>query len=165
MPIVRRELLQWTTAPGSGRPRAILDFKDGNDATYNEQTAEQTAESLANPDSLDPDPPPVIGIEEPENQLHPKLLPLLAEQARQASMASQLLVTTHSPEFVDEFVDAVRPGELWSIGRAGDGFAVVARAGDDPTVAAMVEAGATLGDLWRGGYIGQNPVAPDEVSV
>jgi predicted ATPase len=30
----------------------------------------------------DPDPPQLIGIEEPENQLHPRLLPLLTEECR-----------------------------------------------------------------------------------
>src|SRR6266508_78977 len=48
----------------------------------------------------DPHPAPLIGIEEPENQLHPRLLPQLAEECRAASANSQLLVTTHSPYFV-----------------------------------------------------------------
>ena len=33
----------------------------------------------------DPDPPPLVGIEEPENQLHPRLLPELAEECQEAS--------------------------------------------------------------------------------
>ena len=33
----------------------------------------------------DPDPPRLIGIEEPENQLHPRLLPELAEECRKAA--------------------------------------------------------------------------------
>lgn len=45
----------------------------------------------------DPLPPPFIGIEEPENFLHPRLLPELAEECRAASERTQLLVTTHSP--------------------------------------------------------------------
>lgn len=48
----------------------------------------------------DPDPPQLIGIEEPENFLHPKLLPELAEECRNASAQTQLLVTSHSPFFV-----------------------------------------------------------------
>ena len=44
----------------------------------------------------DPDPPHLIGIEEPENQLHPRLLNELAEECRRASALTQLLVTTHS---------------------------------------------------------------------
>ena len=45
----------------------------------------------------DPEPPQLIGIEEPENHLHPRLLPELAEECRTASGQSQLMVTTHSP--------------------------------------------------------------------
>lgn len=37
----------------------------------------------------DPDPPQLIGIEEPENHLHPRLLPELAEECRTASGQSQ----------------------------------------------------------------------------
>ncbi len=47
----------------------------------------------------DPDPPQFIGIEEPENFLHPRLLAELSEQCRGATEHSQLLVTTHSPFF------------------------------------------------------------------
>lgn len=57
----------------------------------------------------DPQPGPLVGIEEPENQLHPRLLPLLAEECRTASGRGQLLVTTHSPYFVN----GLRPQELW----------------------------------------------------
>ncbi len=53
----------------------------------------------------DPAPPPFIGIEEPENFLHPRLLPELAEECRAASERTQLLVTTHSPFFLN----ALRP--------------------------------------------------------
>jgi predicted ATPase len=45
----------------------------------------------------DPSPPQFVGIEEPENQLHPRLLPELAEECRGASARTQLMVTTHSP--------------------------------------------------------------------
>ena len=49
----------------------------------------------------DPDPPQLIGIEEPENHLHPRLLPELAEECRSTSAYTQLMVTTHSPFFVN----------------------------------------------------------------
>lgn len=50
---------------------------------------------------LDPEPPSFIGIEEPENFLHPRLLPELAEECRGATERSQLLATTHSPFFLN----------------------------------------------------------------
>ena len=53
----------------------------------------------------DPAPPAFIGMEEPENFLHPRLLPGLAEECRAACERTQLLVTTHSPFFLN----ALRP--------------------------------------------------------
>lgn len=98
----------------------------------------------------DPSPAPILGIEEPENQLHPRLLPLLAEEARMAAGRSQLLVTTHSPYFVD----ALTPRELWLVYRADDGYARCLRASDVPAVSAMLGAGAALSSLWLEGYFG-----------
>src|SRR5208282_3759383 len=42
----------------------------------------------------DPEPPRFVGIEEPENFLHPRLLEPLGEECRNASGRAQLLVTT-----------------------------------------------------------------------
>ena len=49
----------------------------------------------------DPDPPPVICIEEPELGLHPDLLPKIADLLMQASEQCQIIVTTHSDILVD----------------------------------------------------------------
>jgi len=96
----------------------------------------------------DPDPAPIIGIEEPENQLHPRLLFDLAEEARAAASRSQMLVTTHSPYFAD----ALRPNELWALYRDEDGYARTIRASSISGLVAMVDAGGTLGSLWMEGY-------------
>jgi predicted ATPase len=52
-----------------------------------------------------PSPAPVIAIDEPETGLHPSMLPLVAEYAVDASMRSQVILTTHSPQFLDAFAD------------------------------------------------------------
>jgi predicted ATPase len=49
----------------------------------------------------DPDPPPLICIEEPELGLHPDMLPRIADLLTDASARSQLIVTTHSDILVD----------------------------------------------------------------
>jgi predicted ATPase len=49
----------------------------------------------------DPEPPPLICIEEPELGLHPDILPNLADLLREASTRTQLIVTTHSDVLVD----------------------------------------------------------------
>ncbi|WP_197522993.1 AAA family ATPase [Actinokineospora pegani] len=98
----------------------------------------------------DPDPASIVGIEEPENQLHPRLLFDLAEEARSAAGRSQMLVTTHSPYFAD----ALRPNELWVLFRDETGYARTMRASDIRELTDMVDAGGSLGSLWMEGYFG-----------
>ncbi len=96
----------------------------------------------------DPEPPQLIGIEEPENQLHPRLLVGLAEECRKAAVASQLMITTHSPHFVSGII----PKELWVLFRDQNGFTQAKNAAAMPGVEKFVAAGASLGDLWMEGH-------------
>ncbi|MFB3892093.1 MAG: AAA family ATPase [Phycisphaerae bacterium] len=54
-----------------------------------------------------PNPPPLIAIDEPENGLHPSMQRIVAELAADAATRSQVVLTTHSPEFLDAFDDVV----------------------------------------------------------
>ncbi len=54
-----------------------------------------------------PNPPPLIAIDEPETGLHPSMLPIIAEYAVEASEKTQVILTTHSPEFLSCFRDVV----------------------------------------------------------
>jgi len=96
----------------------------------------------------DPDPSQMIGIEEPENQLHPRLLPELAEECRNAAGRSQLLITTHSPFFAD----GLRPEELWVLYRDEKGFTRAKRAADIKGISEFMNEGAQLGQLWMEGH-------------
>jgi predicted ATPase len=96
----------------------------------------------------DPDPPQLIGIEEPENQLHPRLLPELAEECRAAAAVSQLMVTTHSPFFVN----SLRPEETWVVYRGEDGFTRARRASEMKGINEFMAEGAQLGQLWMEGH-------------
>jgi predicted ATPase len=96
----------------------------------------------------DPAPPRLIGIEEPENYLHPRLLPELAEECRNASARTQLLVTTHSPFFVN----ALKASELWVLYRDEKGYTQARRAFDMQGVVRFMDKGASLGDLWTEGF-------------
>ncbi|WP_290055801.1 AAA family ATPase [Amycolatopsis solani] len=89
----------------------------------------------------------VLLLEEPENQVHPRLHYSLAEDARGAR-ADQVIVATHAPRFVD----ALRPDEVWTFARGDDGYAETKRASDEAPVVRMVESGGALGDLWTEGY-------------
>jgi len=53
----------------------------------------------------DPDPPPLICIEEPELGLHPDILPTVADLLKAASERTQLIVTTHSDILVDAMTE------------------------------------------------------------
>ena len=97
----------------------------------------------------DPDPPKLIGIEEPENQLHPRLLLELAEECQLASEKTQFMVTTHSPEFVD----GLEPEELWVLYRDLQGYTHARRASNMPGIKEFRDHGALLGDLWMEGHL------------
>ncbi|MCE5241483.1 AAA family ATPase [bacterium] len=96
----------------------------------------------------DPVPPKLIGIEEPENHLHPRLLPGLAEECRKAADRAQVLVTTHSPFFAD----ALRPEEVWVLYRDKAGYTQARRAADMQGIPDFIREGAQLGDLWVEGF-------------
>ena len=98
----------------------------------------------------DPDPPQFIGIEEPENYLHPRLLPELAEECAAATERSQLLITTHSPFFIN----ALKPKEVRVLYRDEKGYTQAVRIGDIPGITDFLQAGASLGDLWIEGRFG-----------
>lgn len=112
----------------------------------------------------DPAPPKLIGVEEPENFLHPRLLPELAEECRAASGRTQLLITTHSPFFLE----ALHPKEVRVLWRDEAGYTQTRLVSKTRGVKGFVEEGAKLGDLWMEGHLGAgdplvNEGAPMEV--
>ncbi len=98
---------------------------------------------------LDPEPPPLVVIEEPELGLHPDVVLSIGEMLIQASERTQLVVTTHSrvlinaledhassvvicekrdgqtqmkrldPDRLEEWLEKYSLGYLWSIGELG----------------------------------------------
>lgn len=98
----------------------------------------------------DPEPPRFIGIEEPENFLHPRLLPELAEECRAAAERSQLLITSHSPFLLN----AMRAEEVRMLYRDEQGFTQAVRASDIQGIPEFIQAGASLGYLWMEGHFG-----------
>ncbi|RPH90173.1 MAG: ATPase [Chroococcales cyanobacterium metabat2.561] len=96
----------------------------------------------------DTSPPQLVGIEEPENHLHPRLLPELAEECRAATAGTQLMVTTHSPFFVD----GLKPEEVWVLYRDENGFTQAKRTSAMQGVKEFIQNGALLGQLWMEDY-------------
>ena len=96
----------------------------------------------------DPEPPQLIGIEEPENYLHPTILPGLADEFRMAAQGTQIVLTTHSPYFVN----SLNADETYVLFRDQDGFTQVKRASEMQEIPVFMEEGAKLGQLWMEGY-------------
>ncbi len=90
----------------------------------------------------------LLGIEEPENELHPRLLPRLAEELIKATETRQLLVATHSPFLLD----ALEPEQVWILDRGPDGYTQATRTADIPQVKELVEDGSPLGYLWTSNF-------------
>lgn len=136
--------------------RLLIRFNDRgfDDPFYAQQMSDGTLKVFAYLLMLeDPEPPPFICIEEPENGLYHKLLEILAEEFRRHATgrrnAPQIFVTTHQPYFVD----ALTPSETWVLEKGSDGFSTIYRASDDDVVGAMIDEGLPLGGLWYSDYL------------
>jgi predicted ATPase len=136
--------------------RLLLRFNDGafKDPFLSEQMSDGTLKMFAYLLLLeDPEPPPFICIEEPENGLYHKLLDSLATEFRNHATgqkdAPQVFVTTHQPYFVD----ALSPKEVWILEKGKDGYSTVRQASDLETVRNLVDEGLPLGGLWYGDYL------------
>jgi len=85
--------------------RVLLKFQDGlfEDPFLARYVSDGTIKMLAYLSLLyDPQPHPLLCVEEPENQLYPKLLWELAEEFRSyANRGGQVFVSTHSPDFLN----------------------------------------------------------------
>lgn len=100
---------------------------------------------------LDPSPPPLIVIEEPELGLHPDTLPVIRDLLLDASTRTQLVVTTHSPTLVDSFTD--HPEAILTCDKQ-DGTSRIVRL--DPAQIAAWRQHGSLAQLWTSGHIGAN---------
>ncbi len=100
----------------------------------------------------DPDPAPLVGIEEPENGLHHHLLSALANELKdyaQKEHGPQVLLTTHSPNLVD----ALTPDEVWVLDKGKDGFSTLTRAADITGVQALYDQDILMGSLWYSNHL------------
>jgi len=100
---------------------------------------------------LDPQPGPMLAIEEPELGLHPDLMSRLAELLVDAAGRTQLIVTTHSPQLVSAFSD--RPEDVVICERHG-GSTEFRRL--DPAPLTHWLESYSLGEAWRAGELGGN---------
>ena len=98
---------------------------------------------------LDPEPPPLVGIEEPEVGVHPDLIPKLADLLVDASRRCQLVVTTHSDILVDALSE--RPDSV-VVCEKRDGRTTMTRL-DGSNLRRWLDK-YRLGELWTRGDLG-----------
>ena len=99
----------------------------------------------------DPEPPPLICIEEPEMGLHPDLIMVMGNALKYASERTQVIATTHSVRLVDCFNDSP---EVIQVCEKHDGSTIIERL--DPEYLKPWLEKYRLGELWTRGGIGGN---------
>jgi len=92
-----------------------------------------------------PSPPPLIAIDEPETGLHPSMMAVVAEAAAHASRKTQVILTTHSSDFLDGFYKQTTPTVTVTENRDGETHLRVPEGGELEYWLKRY----TLGDLFR----------------
>jgi len=111
-----------------------------------------------------PMPPILIGLEEPDGSLHPRLLRELRDALYRLAFPSnfgikrepvQVVVTTHSPFFLDLFKD--HPEQVIIAEKQNDGTATFKNLSDDKELRELI-GDAPLGEVWYSGVLGGVPI-------
>ena len=131
--------------------RILLKFTDGSfeDPFLARFVSDGTIKMLAYLTLLyDPAPHPLLCVEEPENQLHPRLLGEIAEEFRAyAHRGGQVFVSTHSPDFLN----AADLDEVFWLQKSC-GYTDIKRTKDDAQIKEYMLNGAKMGHLWNEGF-------------
>jgi len=134
--------------------RVLLKFQDGafEDPFLARYVSDGTIKMLAYLTLLyDPNPHPLLCVEEPENQLYPSLLLELAEEFRSYSdRGGQVFISTHSPDFLN----ATKLSEVFWL-KKKNGYTNIKRASDDKQISEYMKAGDKMGYLWKQGFFGE----------
>ena len=130
--------------------RLVLRFQDGafKDPFIARYVSDGTIKMFAYLVLLhDPNPFPLLAVEEPENQLYPELLQELAEEFRDyARRGGQVFISTHSPEFMN----GLNLDEIYWLTKK-EGYATIHRGADSEILKSLVAEGDYPGTLWRQG--------------
>jgi predicted ATPase len=131
--------------------RLLLTFKDASfdEPFFHRWVSDGTIKMFAYLILLnDPNPHPLLSIEEPENQLYPQLLHDLAEEFRDYSRrGGQVFVSSHSPDFLN----ALETSEVFWLVKE-NGYTQIKRASDNEQIKAYMDSGDRLGRLWNQGF-------------
>ena len=144
--------LYFPTDAGAGR--AILSWRDDHyprTAFPTSALSDGTLSFLCLVAVLsDPEPPPLLCLDEPEVGLHPHLVKIVGELLQDAAERTQLIVATHSPQLITQ-LDAEDIIVVDSV----DGQTKFERLDPEKLGGWLRE--FTLGELWLQGEIGGRP--------
>jgi len=160
------ERIEKTLRGLDGIERILLEPTAANTIflSWREKGLKDNIPSWAMPDGLlsllailtiryDPNPPPLLCFEEPENYLHPRLIQLLVDNLRALSKNTQVILTTHSPSLVS----CLKPEELIIVEKE-NGATQCTKVGSDKILRAIANnPDLSLGELWQAGHLGGVP--------
>ena len=130
--------------------RLLMRYRDGAfvDPFIDKNVSDGTIKMFAYLVLLaDPKPHPILCVEEPENQLYPDLMGVLAEEFQQyAERGGQVFVSSHSPDFLNAVpLESI----YWLEKRKGE--TTVHRAADSSLLTRLAREGDLPGYLWNQG--------------
>lgn len=92
----------------------------------------------------------VVVLEEPERNIHPRLLKQLLSSCKDVSTNKQIIITTHNPEFLKQAdID-----DVMFIQRDKNGFTHITKPSDNQTVRIFIENDLGLDDLFLKNLLG-----------
>jgi predicted ATPase len=149
--------------PESGSRSLALRTRFGGHTIHSEDLSQGTLLALALLTfAYVPDVPPIIGLEEPDRGIHPRLLRDVKDALYRLSYPEsygqerdpvQVIATTHSPYMLDLFRD--HPEEI-VLAQKTDAGVTFERLSDRPDLDEILE-DANLGDVWYSGILGGVP--------
>ena len=149
--------------PNTGQRAFLLRTRKGHHALPARDLSQGTVLALAILTlAYLPAPPSLIGIEEPERGIHPRLLRNIQtalyrlsypEQFGEDRQPVQVIATTHSPYFLDLYKD--HPEEIVIAQKTDDG-AAFERLSNQPDIMEVLD-DAPLGEVWYSGILGGVP--------
>jgi len=132
--------------------RILLKFQDGSfkDPFIARYVSDGTIKMFAYLLLLhDPEPHPLLCVEEPENQLYPNLFAGLVEEFRDyADKGGQVMISTHSPDVLNH----IKLNEIFCLSKK-NGITSIQRASDSQLLVNLIEEGDLPGALWKQGLI------------
>lgn len=135
---------------GTDDGRLLMRYRDGafKDPFLDSNVSDGTIKMFSYLVLLeDSKPHPILCVEEPENQLYPDLMTVLAEEfAAYAQRGGQVFVSSHSPDFLN-----ATPLESIFWLEKKDGCSAVHRASDKELLQRLVNEGDLPGWIWNQG--------------